>query len=133
EPNMGYRTLQPVVAFILLLLAGPFLSATYLLAQGLVPLGEDELPAPGGNARIVTGSLRGPDGPASGVSVMLDVRNMAFRRPDLSLEARTDTGGNFRFDLGDFRAARIGLDLRAHSPRYRFYNRIVEIDEIELP
>src|SRR5690606_1642983 len=49
------------------------------------------------------------------------------------LEARTDTGGNFRFDLGDFRAARIGLDLRAHSPRYRFYNRIVEIDEVELP
>jgi hypothetical protein len=67
------------------------------------------------------------------VQIKLDVRNMAFRRPDLSLETRTDPSGNFRFELGDFRASRIGLDLKAHSPRYRFLNRIVEIDDVELP
>jgi hypothetical protein len=133
EPTVVNRTTAPPCLIGLLLLAGCILWPMALFAQGLVPLGEDELPPAGGNARIVTGTVRGPDGPAGGVRVLLDVRNMAFRRPDLSLETRTDPSGRFRFELGEFRAARIGLDLRAHSPRYRYYTKIEEIDEVALP
>lgn len=82
----------------------------------------------------VDGVVRGPDGPASNVEVLLEVSDMRIRRQVDYVRARTDMAGEFRFDLQKYaRIPRLGLQFNTISPRYREALKIIVVTQQELP
>ncbi|MBX3729255.1 MAG: carboxypeptidase regulatory-like domain-containing protein [Candidatus Sumerlaeia bacterium] len=100
-------------------------------AQDLSGLaGDDEVPR---NPIRVDGIVRGPMGPAEGVRVLLELSDMRIRRPIAWLETRTDTAGEFSFDLSPWDLPEYGMEFNTVSRRFIETIRIVRVRRGELP
>ncbi len=80
-----------------------------------------------------TGVVMGPEGPAEGVTVMLELIDMGVRRQYAYLQAHTDSQGYFSIDLSAYERPRIAIQFNTVSVRYIESMQIVETAWNELP
>lgn len=125
----------------LLLRIAPFLLAALALAatpglraQDLSELGRTAEEMEEDNPFRLTGSVRGPQGPAEGVQLYLELRDMRDRRPFTTLTARTNSEGRYSFDLSRWSSVpEFGMEVVAVSPRFVQSSQILRRSRTELP
>lgn len=81
------------------------------------------------NGRVVTATGQA----APGVQVLLEISDMRIRRPIASDQTRTDSRGEFSFDLSAYDIPTLGLEFMVDSPRYQPRIKIIEVPQGELP
>ncbi|MEQ8820421.1 MAG: carboxypeptidase-like regulatory domain-containing protein [Sumerlaeia bacterium] len=81
----------------------------------------------------VEGLVSGPEGPAAGVRVLLELSDMRIRRQVAFLETVSDDTGRFRFDLSEHDMPVFGLQFNTVSPRFQESLEIIEASRAEMP
>src|SRR5690606_7702381 len=81
----------------------------------------------------IIGTVRAPNGPAEGVRVLLELRDMRNRAPEYFAETRTDQAGHFEFDISQFNWPEYGIELIIISPRYVQTGKIVRAGRAQMP
>lgn len=116
-----------------LALAAALLGAAAAPAQDLRDdLLNDEFAAPENRFRL-DGTVTGPNGPASNVTVLLEITDMRIRRQVDYQRTRTNADGAFSFDLSRYDIPQFGLQVNTLSPRFMEAMRIVKPHREELP
>ncbi|MCB2153449.1 carboxypeptidase-like regulatory domain-containing protein [bacterium] len=121
---------RPGTAISLLFCAIFALSVTSLFAQEMDLGVEPELEQ---TRYRVDGTVRGPAGPAEGVTVHLEVSDMRIRRQVGYLQTHTDTEGMFTFDLSEYDFPQLGLEFYTVSPRFIEGLKIEVVNREDLP
>lgn len=95
--------------------------------------GQDDSTAPA-NPYMATGRVVTEGGIAApGVMVLLEISDMRIRRPIASDQQRTDSRGEFSFDLSAHDIPTLGLEFTVDSPRYQPRIKIIEVAQDALP
>jgi hypothetical protein len=116
-----------------LLLAAALSGAAAAPAQDLrEEMLNQEFEAPKNPLRL-DGTVTGPNGPASNVTVLLEVTDMRIRRQVDYQRTRTNADGAFSFDLSRYDIPHFGLQVNTLSPRFMEAMRIVKPRREELP
>lgn len=96
-------------------------------------LGQDDSLAPA-NPYMATGRVVTEGGTsAPGVLVLLEISDMRIRRPVANDQTRTDSRGEFSFDLSAHDIPTLGLEFTVDSPRYQPRIKIIEVAQDALP